>query len=102
MACLKVLRGMSMDIRPYRLVTRARRGTKCWDADPGPRFLHFKASWVPDQRRSATHSMLALHRIRDTRGWAFLNELHRNAAERAEVAMQRIALLGKHHTGERT
>src|SRR5882724_4789737 len=32
---------------------------------------------------------------------ASLDELHRNAAQRTEVAVQRVALLGEHHPGER-
>src|ERR1700689_664531 len=42
-----------------------------------------------------------LHRVARANTAGRSNKLHRNAAKLAEVAMQRIALSGMHHAGER-
>ena len=46
----------------HSLVSRAHCNTECCNADPGPSFSLFEASWVPDRRRIARAARL----VRDT------------------------------------
>src|SRR5688572_27130937 len=86
------------------MASRVQRSTKrvsaVWCAAPGT-VTNTVFGTDPAQRYTVSRFALTLHRIRDTCGEYPLYKLHRDAAQRAEVAVQRVALLGEHHAGER-